>query len=648
VVTFGKPFLRVKKSEVIGVIDAASDLGKGFVHWEVLTPDEGSMKDLLSFLNELLPTDAQLPADFFKEIKESTYDNLFDSEEMETIAALLPDSDAKERDSLKVGYSPETLPELLKVRGHEHDLKPAPGLQLAFDAGEEKRPKGFFATTVRIFNGRGDYQDLVPDGTYPLTLACSGGGFSNTIEVAYEAVKQNPVELQIFVPGGTDKIEIESPENLFLDPATAPPARQEEAAAASQVAFLQALSKARWRNAVVTHLNEWSKAGLKKSLQARLKNSQWIPDAVEPPDDKQIDAFVNAVAWWGINAPDGKEHALFGTTGPDQLAPDAKTESMNPLTLSWFLRIVDNAEAIEFRTPSVWHEDEANRVAYLGFAEATRKRRVGEPLELVAAEEVEPADKIPELPIVWAPDPVKLPAMPHAVCARLDLVPNEPTAKVIVELAGGDDAYWKAAAPVIMVEGHAKVPKSEPSSVKGKRLLVFPFKADENVFRQILKFRLKRKEAKYLGKKVAAQDEPLELQRGDSTESSYDNTTPPKATWKEPPNGTIEVTANVDKSIAVKLQTTGVLGNQLLELVRVGSSTRQMSRMPTTFLTSTSHGLHGSEGRENGTNIHFLLLSDQDGHHPSADRNCRKEPSEGPVTENRNYVTGTQDKGFPG
>ncbi len=395
VVTFKEPYLCVDKGDVVGIVDGESGFGSGFVHWEVLTPGEGSMKKLLSFLNGLLPKEAQLPDDFFAEVKESQEDNFLEASELKTLVSKLPACDDDEKNLHKeYGFSVRTLREMLAVKPPE---KNQADHRLAFDT-RKAAAKGCFTADLRVAN----YQDLVPDGDYSLTVALQGGGFESEREIQYKAKKGEPVVIPIQVPGGSQLYSIKAAGKIFTDPDPAPPRRDGPEALKKQLALFQTLAGARWRNCVVSHLNEWTKEGLKASLKMRVQNFEWIPPslrksesaAAELPDDKALDAYVDAVYWWGKNAPKGEEHELFGN-GEGQLPANSKTESVNPITLAWLLRILENAKAIRMRPFSPWRAKEDEEVAFLAWEGSWNqgvKRSVGSALACLAVQKVDSGD----------------------------------------------------------------------------------------------------------------------------------------------------------------------------------------------------------------------------------------------------------------
>ena len=397
VVTLAAPVWTVQKGEVIGVINETSGFGSGILHWEVLTPGEGSMKQVLTFLNGLLPEASRLPGDFFSEVKESQEDNYFESkgdgtcEELETIVGKLPEADKNEREALAHGYPPKVLLDLFKVKQPAKDVQ-----QLAFDTHQDA-PKGFFRGTLRIANGAAEYKDLVPDGTHPLTVTCSGGGFTHSQQLQYKAAKGAPVDLPITIPGGTREVEISTPPNLFLDPGGSVSLRA-PSELKNQRDFLVRLGKARLRNTVITHLNEWTSDGLSTTFKVREQQNfpakfPWVGEEGKR-DEKLRASVVKAIRWWGVNTPSGPTHQLFGD-GDGQLPPNAKTENVHPVTLIWLLQLLERAKAVEFRVPQRWKPDDANRVAFAGIEgvlEGRTQRKVGEHLGILVLQEVEPSE----------------------------------------------------------------------------------------------------------------------------------------------------------------------------------------------------------------------------------------------------------------
>ena len=393
VVTFKVPFLRVQAGDIVGVVSRRSNLGKGFLHWEVLTPGQNSMKSgpdapasssgLIDFLNGLLPEDARLPADLFKATDESVDDNFFEEDELKSVLDTLPKCDEAQRQQLVPENAGPALRYFMKSRpGDEAN-------QLAFDAS--LKAKGCFASELRVTN----CQDVVPPKSYTLTLGFSGGAFPESRSVTYDGAKGCKV-IPVAVPAGSTQVKFKSTADLFVDPGAA------ELGSAERSRFFKNLVAARWRNALITHLNEWTKAGLKTSIEARLGAGQtlrpeWRPKGQGPSDeDIPVEQYVDAVAWWGENSSPGDAHALFAEPpGPGQLSPTTKVENAHPVTLAWLLRLVEEERVAKLVKPPRWHAEEAAKAAYIGWSPELlggMKRRVGEALMFIVVQKEEPAE----------------------------------------------------------------------------------------------------------------------------------------------------------------------------------------------------------------------------------------------------------------
>ncbi len=378
VVTFDVPFLRIQAGDIVGVIDRKSNFGRGFLHWEVLTPGEGSMKDLLDFLNDLMPEDARLPGDFFKETKESAEDNCFEADELKSVVDSLPDCDKVLKSSLSTPAAGRLLRMLMSAKSE------SPGDQLAFDTAAKGKP--FFASEVRIAN----YQDLAPAKSYPLTLTFSGGAFEKKVALTYDG-SNGITALPVEIPAGTTRVKVASGIDLFIDPGDV------ELRAPDKSKFFQNLVQARWRNTVICHLNEWTKPGLKTTLETRfgageILRKEWRPKGVADDKEIPIDQYVDSVAWWGINSVAQAPHDLFGDKA-GQLPAACKVESAHPVTLAWLLRLLEEAGKAKVLLPPAWHGENAEKAAHLGWApevQSKPRHRVGEPLHFIAIQKEEP------------------------------------------------------------------------------------------------------------------------------------------------------------------------------------------------------------------------------------------------------------------
>ena len=364
-VTFADPFLIVDGGEAVGFAGAASGLGSGFVHWEVLGPasGKGQIGELLDFAAEKLG----LGKDFFPRFKEENENNLFDADkdELGKLLEHLPDEDGKpapKADVLGPAYRPEHLLSAMNDPAHPIFARNLP----------ETPPPGAFVHGGKI--GIEPYKDAkgtsaLPAGSYRMKLRFEPSGQERVVSWDGKASS-----LKITVPADATKVTI-TPEGFHAQLDGRAATLEED------VAHFKDLAGARLRRVVVEHVNEWSQKGIEAVIKAR------FPDM--PADE--VEKAALAMAFWGaeeepIVGDDGKETPLFGG-GEKQLPKETKLHNVHPVIVAWLLTLL-----VKHRKARVRNDferktaDDGKKAAYLGWLPAHEEpssRVLGAPVQAV-------------------------------------------------------------------------------------------------------------------------------------------------------------------------------------------------------------------------------------------------------------------------
>lgn len=394
VVTFTEPLLPVDAGEMLGVVAADSAIHGGFLHWEVLGPADADhgLKALMKFAERAL---APYGTGLFQYFEEKTPDNYLD-----------PDKDGAEGDLRKVlerlqsdlpgGRDAATLlPDDYDLLRHLQPLMQQP-LPVPFATGPDAKPSPerlAFPITLKISPYRVEPHAVsaMPPGDYKLHLTFEPGHHTET-----RTCSGGDQTLHIMVPADTQSVRI-TPEGFRL---------REESANGSlelETRHLRRLIGARWRNVVLTHVNEWSRDVLAASLKARVKIHHAVgvsatsrggelrgSDARRPSQtEREMDAFADALAWWNHREkPVTGQHdtPLFGG-GEGALPATTDLEHAHPVTFAWVLDLLVRHKKIELVTPPRATPADSRVTAYVGWVPVTReatRRRVGEVVTAVA------------------------------------------------------------------------------------------------------------------------------------------------------------------------------------------------------------------------------------------------------------------------
>lgn len=361
-VTFAEPFLPVQKGELLGFVEAVPASARehapdepGFLHWELLAPVTGGRSALQELLGQAEAA-LGLRAGFFAAVEERSKNNLLDGDELPQLVAALPGKAAPP------GEWPDALKELLRA--------PSPELPFALPLDGPQAPAPAWLTypvrlevSTLVQNGK---PTLAP-GALTLTLD-AGDGQTQTVEVKVGGETDAKV---VHLPAGARLLRVSAGPDVSLDPGrrgeVAP-----EALAKLEVAHFERLASTRWRNVRLRHLNEWSAAGLRRSLEARE-----VPKA-------ELDGLVAAVAWWGqperaVVGKAGQEAKLFGGELPAQAE---LLDAVHPVTFAWLLDLLIARRKAALVAPVV-HGVTPDLFA-LGWTPTGQPRAVGDPLWAVA------------------------------------------------------------------------------------------------------------------------------------------------------------------------------------------------------------------------------------------------------------------------
>jgi hypothetical protein len=392
VVTFTAPLVPVDAGEVLGVVAPDSALSGGFLHWEVLGPagaDHG-LKAFVEFAEKAL---APHGAGLFQFFEEKTPDNYLDPEKdgpggdlHKVLERLQPD--------LPGGRDVATL--LRDEYDLLDDLRPLmrDPLPVPFATGADAKPSPdrlAYPITLKISPFKVGAQSAMPPGDYKLHLTFEPGRLTTTI-----ACTGGDETLHVMVPADTQTLRI-TPEGFRLRADTTRPSIELEAR------HFRRLIGARWRNVVLTHVNEWSRDVLAATLKARVKLHHGVGVSETPrggelragddprreQTDREMDAFADALAWWNHRekpVTGSRDTPLFGG-GAGALPAATDLEHVHPVTFAWALDLLLRHKKIEFVTPPRATPEASRETAYVGWVPATReplRRRVGEVVTAVA------------------------------------------------------------------------------------------------------------------------------------------------------------------------------------------------------------------------------------------------------------------------
>ncbi|MFO0607160.1 MAG: hypothetical protein U0324_28620 [Polyangiales bacterium] len=386
VVTFTAPYLPVSAGELLGAVAPASGLDEGFLHWEALGPkgDAHGLKALMRFAERALGADG-----LFQYFSEKTADNYLDPDQegdLDKVLALLPPLPAGHEASAVLPPEYDLDRELVPL------LKRASPLPFASEgATPPARQELVYPLALKLtpFKPTGQPPAL-PRGAYRLRVEFLPSHRVETVDYA-----GGDATVRVMVPADTESLRI-TPEGFRLLRGTG------ERALSVDVRHLREVTRARWRNVVLDHVNEWDPRVLATTLKARLGLGQGVgtsasdgrrgasrPNPAPHQTAQEMDAFADAAAWWNHREkPVTGEHdtPLFGG-GPGALPPATDLEQVHPVTLAWVLDLLVRHRKIELVTPPWESTAPLRRTAWAGWAPVTRepaRRRVGEGLWAVA------------------------------------------------------------------------------------------------------------------------------------------------------------------------------------------------------------------------------------------------------------------------
>lgn len=363
VVTLAASPIPVAAGEVVGHVlnadhdpKAEVDLAQPspeFFHWEVLAPVDGSKSGVKAIL-DLAAKELALGDDFFTVVEEDSgnENNVLeeDSPELQAIVdgvVTHPQEEGEDGDDplLEYGYSPLRLIELL------NDAEWLPFSEPLADDDETPHagcdPKETLSYPFRIVLS--PYTAMVQDGDSDATVPTVVTGKQHvlkaefvppidgvvTSDVAFELPDDGPAEVEIMVPVGTREVLLTCGSLGLKASAKAP-----EAMPDLEAAYLKRVGRARWRNVLLHHRNEWTEDGVRASVRPRFDN----PDA-------ELDPFIKAVAWWQDEAPYDDGSPLFAG-GDGGLPASGNLHTPHPVTFTWLLRRLLDRGILEWIEPT--------------------------------------------------------------------------------------------------------------------------------------------------------------------------------------------------------------------------------------------------------------------------------------------------------
>jgi hypothetical protein len=337
-VSFPEPHrnLVVDAGTVIGFADPASKQGAGFMHWEILSPADGS-----SGVKKLIQLAAEHQLDVFKTFEEAegSKNNKLDKDEELKLCALLPEEDKKE---------PKTFRDLRQ-------------LSFATSADGSVLSKDHYHLRIDVRN----FEGILPGGSREARLTFRGAPGSKEATVVLE-VSAGETSKIVEVPGWASEVEVESPGVMARE-------WEKKVEPADVDKHLRRILEHRWRNVAMRHVNEWSEADMLEIVKARFAS------------DPNLEKLVKALCWWGDpTTPLYSSKELFGDVLPKSTAID----NVHPIVAVWVLNLLLERRHAFFKNP----KSEARRVKdakamFAGWLPATKERKplaVGEDVGVVA------------------------------------------------------------------------------------------------------------------------------------------------------------------------------------------------------------------------------------------------------------------------
>jgi hypothetical protein len=342
VVTFHKPYLKVGQGEVLGFADPVSDMGRGFIHWELLTPNQNSGVERLLALAQ--SQKLGIPAAVFEKFEETgDPDNYFQDSELARLVEVVN----------------KPIPQAARMTSHN-----APDLLKEFKQNPDKVPFAKFDVPPRSLSGHvfpftlkleSAKRAKPASGSATVRLRYAASSFGSQQELPVQFDSAGKAEVKAFLPADVERLTIE-PIGFHLQPGPPLPVADERA---DNVAHFQRVAVTRWRNVWIRHLNEWSSKGMEKSFKKRQNVLEWFPpgthgDLAKLAANDQLEKAVQALSWWAspdcVPAPiGGAPDKLFGAN--KMLPEQCLLDNLHPVTGAWLLNLLHKHQLMHFQVP---------------------------------------------------------------------------------------------------------------------------------------------------------------------------------------------------------------------------------------------------------------------------------------------------------
>ena len=343
VVTFHKPYLKVAQGEVLGFADPVSDMGRGFVHWELLTPNQNSGIERLLALAQ--SAKLGIPAGVFEKFEETgDPDNYFQDSELAKLVEVVNKPLAP-----TARMTAQKAPDVLKEFKQDPDKVPF----AVFDGPAPSKSGHVFPLTLKLESAK---RAKPASGSATVRLRYEGSSFGSEQKLTVQFDSAGKAELKAFLPADVERLTIE-PVGFHLQPGPPVPVADERA---DNVAHFQRIAAMRWRNVWIRHLNEWSSKGMEKSFKKRQNILEWFPpgthgDLAKLAANEQLEKAVQALSWWAspdcIPAPvgAGQPDKLFGAG--KMLPEQCLLDNVHPITGAWLLNLLHKHQLVHFQVP---------------------------------------------------------------------------------------------------------------------------------------------------------------------------------------------------------------------------------------------------------------------------------------------------------
>jgi hypothetical protein len=309
--TFAEPHpnLVVSAGTNLGWVARSAGSGEGFLHWEILSPpgDKG-LEGIAKAAQERLAKTEVFPV--FAE-EQGTINNYLDKDEAKKLAQLLPKEDT---DRVVVWGNLAALS--FAGKDDATGIKP-----------EEPLEKGWYHLRLDLSNFKG----VLAAGTRKLTLTFlgTGGPLETTVDLDVPDPNSGEWFKTVQAPGWASEVKVAC-QGVMVRP------RTKHVEDADVTAHLMRISKHRFRNLRLNHMNSWDE---KKTLEDVKK---LFADAPELQD------LVKAVCFWGDD-----EHAVYGDQNlfAGEFKDVPTLDNLHPVVALWVLDLMLERGLVRFLAP---------------------------------------------------------------------------------------------------------------------------------------------------------------------------------------------------------------------------------------------------------------------------------------------------------